>query len=306
MIRIGDIANRYEISHRTLRYWEEVGILESQRSESGYRYYNEENMAQIQQIVILRNLDFPIAEIEKIFLTSSSHHTLDVFKNHYTRLKEDARHAQLLIRILENLILQLETTKDFMTMLSGLDEQLKQPMTALMQGPLNSLSERMINMSQKNLDHVRIVKLPPMTVASYRAESTTPEADCAAVMNSFIFAHSLHKRAGFRHFGFNNPSPSEGNPVYGYEIWVTIPEEMDVPAPFEKRYFSGGLYASAPTTLQEIGERWMQLYHWAKNSEEYDVDFSFQWLEECVDFEAFISAPEAKKQLDLLEPIKKI
>lgn len=306
MIRIGDIANRYEISHRTLRYWEEVGILESQRSESGYRYYNEENMARIQQIVILRNLDFPIAEIEKIFLTSSSHHTLDVFKNHYTRLKEDARQAQLLIRILENLILQLETTKDFMTMLSGLDEQLKQPMTALMQGPLNSLSERMINMSQKNLDHVRIVKLPPMTVASYRAESTTPEADCAAVMNSFIFENSLHKRAGFRHFGFNNPSPSEGNPVYGYEIWVTIPEEMDVPAPFEKRYFSGGLYASAPTTLQEIGERWMQLYHWAKNSEEYDVDFSFQWLEECVDFEAFISAPEAKKQLDLLEPIKKI
>ena len=305
MIRIGEVANRYKISHRTLRYWEEVGILQSRRTENGYRYYDEQNAARIQQIIIFRTLEIPIAEIEKLFIAGTTTNALEILKKHCSRLKEDARHAQSLTRILDNLILQLEATQDFANLLPDLAEQLKQSMTSLMQGPLNSLSERKITMSQKTLDHVRIVKLPPMTVASYRAESTTPEADCAAVMNAFILQHELHRKAGFRHFGFNNPSPTEGNPVYGYEIWVTIPEEMEVPAPFEKRNFSGGLYASIPTTLNEIGERWMQLYHWTKNSKEYDVDFSFQWLEECVDYESFLTADDSAKQLDLLEPIKK-
>jgi DNA-binding transcriptional MerR regulator/DNA gyrase inhibitor GyrI len=305
MIRIGEVANRYGISLRTLRYWEEVGILKSRRTENGYRFYDEQNAARIQQIVIFRALELPIVEIEKIYLNSTGKNALEILKKHYSRLKEDARHAQSLTRFLENLIQQLEITQDFVALLPDLAEQLRQSLTSLMQGPLNPLSERMNTMSQKTLDHVRIVKLPPMTIASYRAESSTPEADCSNVMNAFVLQHELHKKAGFRHFGFNNPSPSEGNPIYGYEIWVAVPDDFEVPAPFEKKLFSGGLYASVPTTLNEIGERWMQLYHWTKNSAEYDVDFSFQWLEECVDVETFLTADDSTKQLDLLEPIRR-
>lgn len=149
-----------------------------------------------------------------------------------------------------------------------------------------------------------LLRIPEMIVASYKAESETLEKDCSEVMNKFILKNSLHKKSGFRHFGFNNPNPSENNPVYGYEMWVAIPEDFNVPSPLVKKKFEGGLYASITTKMGEIGERWKQLYNWVKSSDKYDVDFSFQWLEECIDFETFILGDENVQQLDLLEPIK--
>jgi hypothetical protein len=112
---------------------------------------------------------------------------------------------------------------------------------------------------------------------------------------------------GYRNFGFNNPSPSGGNPVYGYEMWVTIPDEFIVPGPLVKKQCKGGLYASVSTTMNEIGERWQMLNDWCKTNGKYEPDHSVQWLEECsMDFEFFISdrVNESEKQLDLLEPVK--
>jgi predicted transcriptional regulator YdeE len=87
-------------------------------------------------------------------------------------------------------------------------------------------------------------------------------------------------------------------------MWVAIPAGFDVPEPLVKKEFEGGLYASVATKMGEIGERWQQLYNWVLSSDRYAVDFSFQWLEECIDFETFISGNENAQQLDLLEPIK--
>jgi predicted transcriptional regulator YdeE len=159
-------------------------------------------------------------------------------------------------------------------------------------------------MSANVLSDVRIVRLPAMTVAAYRAMSETPEKDCSEVMNKFVLNNSLQRKGCFRHFGFNNPSPSENNPVYGYEMWVAIPENFEIPEPLVKKQFDGGLYASIPTKMGEIGENWQKLYNWVKNNDKYEVDFSFQWLEESTDFETFISSDESAQQLDLLEPIK--
>lgn len=39
MLRIGEAAKKFDISNRTLRYWEEEGILNSTRTEKGYRFY---------------------------------------------------------------------------------------------------------------------------------------------------------------------------------------------------------------------------------------------------------------------------
>jgi len=45
----------------------------------------------------------------------------------------------------------------------------------------------------------------------------------------------------------------------------------------------------------------LSFYH---HSDKYDVNSNIQWLEECIDFETFISGDENAQQLDLLEPIK--
>ena len=41
LIRIGELARRSGVSVRALRYYEDQGLLQSERSESGQRYYPE-------------------------------------------------------------------------------------------------------------------------------------------------------------------------------------------------------------------------------------------------------------------------
>ncbi|MCL2843792.1 MAG: effector binding domain-containing protein [Oscillospiraceae bacterium] len=311
MLRIGEAAKQYGISNRTLRYWEDVGVLNSTRAENSYRYYDSENLARINQIVLLRKLKIPIADIERIFIADSYHVTIEILTDYLAHIRHNTAVYGSLATIVENLLGAIKSSQSMEELFLHLETQNEGVDSKHELAPQIQLSERIVVMEQfkstEKLKNVRIVELPPMTVASYCVESETPEADCASVFDKFVLERNLHKRSGYRSFGFNNPDPSEGNPVYGYELWVTIPEAFDLPEPFVKKQFGGGRYASISAQMNEIGERWEALYEWSTQSERYEGDFSLQWLEEQVmDHETFMSeqVPDSEKQLDLLFPIK--
>ena len=308
MLRIGEAAKKFKISPRTLRYWEEEGILRSVRAENGYRYYDEENAMRIRQIALLRRIRMPIADIERVFLSGDLTITLHALTAHLENLRRDAVALEGLTALVKKLIRRLKSVKSLPQIFSVLETQCEDIPSEYKSALQILLSERDNIMSETSLNNVRIVKLPAMTVAAYRAESETPENDCGKIFNKFVLENNLHRRDGYRNFGFNNPSPVEGSPVYGYEMWVTIPDGFDVSAPLVKKQFSGGLYASVSTHMNEIGERWQLLNAWCKESEMYELDFSCPCLEECsMDFEDFISeqVSDSKKQLDLLEPVRR-
>jgi len=108
MLRIGEAAKIYEISNRTLRYWEEMGILKSTRAENEYRYYDDENTIRIKQIVLLRKLKMPIADIERVFITSDFSVAIDALRGHLENLKQDAGLYFSLITTVEELIRYVE------------------------------------------------------------------------------------------------------------------------------------------------------------------------------------------------------
>ena len=298
MLRIGEAAKQFDISNRTLRYWEEMGILKSERAGNGYRYYDSENERRIQQIALLRALQLPIAKIEQIFLSGNTATAVEALTAHAQSLRQESADLSDLAALVEELRQQLTETPDLLQALVPIAAKSNRPRLK------SFLSERIFAMPKK-LENVRIVRLPAMTVAAYRAKSATPEQDCSKVFVPFVLENNLHQRSGFRNFGFNNPNPSEGNPVYGYELWATIPDDFEVPAPLEKKQFGGGLYASIPTNMNEIGERWGQLHQWCQSSEAVQPTDSHQWLEECLDFEMFFTGQvDDSGQLDLLHPIK--
>jgi len=307
MTRIGEAAKQFDISNRTLRHWEDMGILKSTRTENDYRYYDDNNMARINQIVLLRKLKMPIADIERIFVKGDFNAAVKALNNHLETLKQDTAIYQTLIVYMEKLIRHIEKTYSLDEIFSYLEVQSTLSDSKHGATPQITLSKKEVSMLNERLDNVRIVRLPAMTVAAYCAVSATPEYDCAKVFDPFVLGNGLHKKSGFRSFGFNNPDPSENDPTYGYETWVTIPEDFEIIKPFIKKQFDGGLFASISATLNEIGERWMQLYKWCESSGKYDFDASIQWLEELsMDYEEFISeqTPDGDKQLDLLMPIK--
>ena len=68
LIKIRDVSTKYNISARTLRYYEDMGLLASTRSEDyAYRLYDEEAVKRLEQILILRRLNVCIKDIKRVF-----------------------------------------------------------------------------------------------------------------------------------------------------------------------------------------------------------------------------------------------
>lgn len=69
---ISEIAKLSGVSVRTLHYYDEIGLLAPSLvvPETGYRYYDEDSLARLQQILFYRELDFPLKEIGEIMAAS--------------------------------------------------------------------------------------------------------------------------------------------------------------------------------------------------------------------------------------------
>ena len=82
MVKIQEAASKYDITARTLRYYEDMGLLSSTRSDDyAYRMYDKNAISRLEQILILRKLNISIKDIQRIFLG-----TLKKFPGSNTRI----------------------------------------------------------------------------------------------------------------------------------------------------------------------------------------------------------------------------
>ena len=66
-MQIGDIAERTDLSLRTVRYYEEVGLLEvAQRSPGGYRLYTDAAVERLLVIKQMKPLEFSLEEMREL------------------------------------------------------------------------------------------------------------------------------------------------------------------------------------------------------------------------------------------------
>ncbi|KAB1436003.1 MerR family transcriptional regulator [Candidatus Galacturonibacter soehngenii] len=68
LVKITELTNQLDISSRTLRYYEQIGLIQSERLQfEKYRFYDAYNIERIKQILILRKMQISIKEIIKIY-----------------------------------------------------------------------------------------------------------------------------------------------------------------------------------------------------------------------------------------------
>ena len=67
MRTVKEISKLTGISTRALRYYDEIGLLiPTQKSEAGYRMYDDKDLEKLQQILFFREFDIPLKEIKAI------------------------------------------------------------------------------------------------------------------------------------------------------------------------------------------------------------------------------------------------
>ena len=67
MMTVHEVSKLTGVSIRTLQYYDTIGLLKPAKySESGYRLYDDTALERMQQILLFRELEFPLKEIKRI------------------------------------------------------------------------------------------------------------------------------------------------------------------------------------------------------------------------------------------------
>lgn len=67
ILSIGELARRVGVSVRTLRFYEQKKLLLATRGENGRRYFSATQLQRLQQILVLKSIGLPLADIAHLF-----------------------------------------------------------------------------------------------------------------------------------------------------------------------------------------------------------------------------------------------
>lgn len=321
---VGTVSKNLGISSRMLRYYEQIGLIKSQRMEDyAYRAYDEDAIRKLRQIIILRKLRVPVKQIQEIFGNSDAVSVIDIFERNISELDEQITAVSTVKSILGHLVRELHEKANMHLQLDYLGassvfaivDSISFPKNTLQEeksmDDLNKANEALSKLEEKN---VRIVYLPPMTVAASYASGefewgVGPEA--TSKIEQFVWETGLLKiKPDARGMGFDCSREDLKVSIEGtaaaYEAWVSIPEDMNVTAPLTKKTFGGGLYAAHVLRDWNFQADWRLLDEWAKASEKYEADDGRPCFEEVLNYYNLMQngAKMEDTQLDLLLPIK--
>jgi DNA-binding transcriptional MerR regulator len=117
--KIGELARRTGLTVRTLHHYDALGLLQpSARTGGGHRVYTARDVVRLQQIVSLRQMGFPLAEIGRL-LKRRDVSAVAVLRAHLARLRDTTALQQRLCSRIEAMVSTLEarghvSTEDFL------------------------------------------------------------------------------------------------------------------------------------------------------------------------------------------------
>lgn len=320
---VTEVSRTLGLSTRMLRYYEELGLVSSSRREGyAYRVYDEEAVRRLRQVIVLRRLRVPLREVKLILDDPSAQWAIFVFQQRIAELDAELGGIEAVRAVTAELLEALKSRYWLPASHVLLEEDLCAALPSLAVNSYELEKERARKMDDlkkaedsMKLTDVRIVHLPASAVASARYFGPDPESHAGKMIADFVRENKLWETgADLRQYGFNSPNPPPEGGEYGYEFWVTIPDDMDVPAPLVKKRFKGGTYAAHAIKMGDFHE-WQWLFKWAYESEEYEINGSdspedmYGCLEEHLNYyDHILETPEGEPevtQLDLLIPVKK-
>jgi DNA-binding transcriptional MerR regulator len=322
LMTISEVSRSFNISTRTLRYYEQIELIQSQKKvDYAYRTYDEVVIRRLRQIVILRKLRIPLKQIKSIFQNTEKAHIVEIFQENISELDNEITALTTIRTILHALITRLNECEKINVKLDLLhDNDILKIVEPLSLTKINFKEEKSmeeLNKASESLNKlhdkaVRIIYLPPATIACIHCIGGVPEIESGNLLHQFIRETKLYEmKPDFRHYGFNNPNGNmpDGSD-HGYERWVTIPDDYEIKPPFTKKQFAGGLYCAYMIPMGSFDE-WFKLYDWAQNNDKYELNFKVQIIErECIEEHLnyinkyMLSPDDITIQIDLLLPIK--
>lgn len=143
------------VSVRTLHFYDEVGLLKpSYYGENGYRYYEEEQLYLLQQILFYRELGFELRQIQEV-LSRGDFDKIEALKSHKRILEKDAERMKKLIITIDKTIDRMKGKKTMsdQEIYFGFTREKQEGYEQELINRYGDQAEKLIKESKKNLKH---------------------------------------------------------------------------------------------------------------------------------------------------------
>ena len=194
--RLGQLAG---ISTRTLRYYDEIGILKPARiNSSGYRIYGQAEVDKLQQILFYRELGVSLENIKEI-VTAPSFDEAEALREHHSQLLDKRKQLDLLIANVEKTMALTEgrTTMSDQEKFEGFKQKLvddnerkygKEVREKYGEERVNASNAKVKNMTQEQHDEVTQLSEELQATLAAAFQTGDPSGELAQK------AAELHKR----------------------------------------------------------------------------------------------------------------
>lgn len=173
LIKVREVSLRYDISTRALKYYEDMGLIQSSKSEDyAYRLYDQAAINRLEQILILRKLDIRVKDIQRIFQTESAELLLEVLAKKVT----DVEHEMALLNELKGIVLEFIKAIDQVDFHNSGDVKLlyekakgiEQRIASVEDGGSTPNVNRLLEVTEKlnRLPDIRVIHIPRMKMIS--------------------------------------------------------------------------------------------------------------------------------------------
>ncbi len=269
LIRINEVVENYGISSRTLRYYEEMGLLWSNHPDNkAQRYYDTAALERLKQIIILRKLQIPIKGMVVIFKSEDMAALIQAFVDKLESLDTEISALSELRHLVDDFLHKMLMSG--IKKISGITlfhEETEKRLAAVEKNEavtFEKLSE--ISREALRLHDVRIIRLPPMRILTSRLKTGQAEnLDGDKMQNLFV------------KFGFT-PSPGLRNCFYRKEPndeWIMlmkIPSDYENTTKYADEKFPSGLFAIASSFMEDMDDTLILLKDWVNKSDHYELD----------------------------------
>ena len=113
MMTVHEVSKLTGVSIRALQYYDKIGLLKpTGYTQSGYRLYDDTALETLQQILLFRELEFPLKEIKEI-ISSADFDREKALEQQITLLTMKKEHLENLIGLAREIRYKGEQTMDF-------------------------------------------------------------------------------------------------------------------------------------------------------------------------------------------------
>lgn len=308
LVKIKDVTAKYGLSARTLRYYEDMGLIASTRTDDyAYRLYDPANIKRLEQILILRKLHISIKDIQRVFAASGSEAVLEVLGKKANDIDEEISLLHELKEIVLEFISQIESA-DFgkesdVKLLYEKARDLKTQLASPSYGGNPSIAHRLLDVTERldrKVPDIMIVRVP-----KFRAVTSGPMT-FEGLFEAFESWQEAHKHL-FTPVMFDAPDFLCGKDGVFEWFWAVKEGVTEADTfPYKITEHPGGLYAAA-VSLDGDGESQDRVRaktaKWLEGTN-FVFDDSRLWMGHMVFVDDEIRAGLGYHQMNLYTPIK--